>query len=134
MATITAVEKARLTVAFETLGPERVARGLRASGLAWDECFLVRAVEGDLEGFAPALRRHCSRQRLGCLEPELQQHLVRLWNRDEAGFRALALEWLEEHPASSGHPLPAARPRRVPPSVERRGSRDLLLLPARRIR
>jgi len=35
--------KTLLTTAFEALGPERVTRGLTATGHSWKDCFLRRA-------------------------------------------------------------------------------------------
>ncbi|HXQ29920.1 MAG TPA: hypothetical protein VN848_11725, partial [Gemmatimonadales bacterium] len=94
VAQITPVEKTRLTKVFEAFGPERVASGLGATGHGWEDSFLGRAAAGDLDGFAPGLRRHCCMQRLAALEPGLECEVARLWNRDEEVFRALANEWL----------------------------------------
>jgi hypothetical protein len=110
---ITPVEKARLTKAFETFGPERVARGLRSTGHTWDDCFLACAAAGELAAFAPGLRQHCRMQRIAALEPGLEPVVNRLWDRDETAFRALATEWLEDHPAVLVTSVSARR--RTPP-------------------
>jgi hypothetical protein len=110
---ITPVEKARLTKAFETFGPERVARGLGSTGHTWDECFLARAAAGELDGFAPGLQQHCRMQRMAALEPGLEPVVHSLWDRNETAFRALAAEWLEDHPAIRVTSLSARR--RTPP-------------------
>jgi hypothetical protein len=123
VAPITPAEKARLTTVFEMFGPERVARGLCTTGHGWDDCFLARATVGDLEGFAPGLRRHCRMQRLAALEPGLERAVAALWDRDEEAFRALANEWLEHHPVSRGQGLAALRR----PSPEHRPHRPRAL-------
>jgi hypothetical protein len=110
---ITPVDRARLTKAFETFGPERVARGLGSTGHTWDDCFLARAAAGELDGFAPGLKQHCGMQRIAALEPGLEPEVNRLWDRDEVAFRALATEWLEDHPAVLMTSLSARR--RTPP-------------------
>ncbi len=40
-------EKVLLTTAFEALGPERVTRGLKATGHSWSDCFLALAISGE---------------------------------------------------------------------------------------
>ncbi len=38
------IDKSAITAVFESLGPERVARGLaNADGHSWEDCFLARA-------------------------------------------------------------------------------------------
>ncbi len=42
-----AARKALLTTALEALGPERVTRGLTATGHKWSDCFLAIATDGE---------------------------------------------------------------------------------------
>ena len=41
------IQKSLLTTAFEALGPERVTRGLTATGHSWRDCFLSLAMYGE---------------------------------------------------------------------------------------
>src|SRR2546422_11271589 len=45
-------EKVLLTTAFEALGPERVTRGLKATGHRWNHCFLPIATNGAPDALA----------------------------------------------------------------------------------
>src|SRR2546426_10517893 len=92
-------EKVLLTTAFEALGPERVTRGLKATGHRWNDCFLAIATYG--EPFALAREMEKSRRKkhvVGALigvPVQVVNEVVRLWDHDEGAFRALAAEWLE---------------------------------------
>ncbi len=55
-------QKALLTAAWEALGPERVTRGLQASGHTWNDCFLALATYGEPGVLARELERHCRRE------------------------------------------------------------------------
>ncbi len=90
-----------LTGVFDVLGPECVRRGLEARGHQWGSCFIARAV-GDLpddalpaptttEGAGPFYGAW-----LGIAAGWVYE-LVYLWDRDEAGFRDVAREWLGRH-------------------------------------
>ncbi len=50
-------QKTLLTAAFDALGPERVTRGLRATGHSWSDCFLVLAIAGEPDGMARELEK-----------------------------------------------------------------------------
>jgi hypothetical protein len=50
--------KALLTAAFNALGPERVARGLTATGHSWRDCFLAIAMSGEPDALARDLDQH----------------------------------------------------------------------------
>ncbi len=92
-------QKALLTAAFETLGPERVTRGLQASGHNWNDCFLALATYGRPGVLAGELDRHWRREHyVGTLlgvPTQVVNEVVRTWDHDEGAFRALASEWLE---------------------------------------
>ena len=47
--------KALLTAAFAALGPERVTRGLQATGHSWIDCFLAIATYGEPGAFVREL-------------------------------------------------------------------------------
>ncbi len=92
-------EKALLTTAFEALGPERVTRGLTATGHSWRDCFLALAVAGEPDALARDLQKrwrkeHVVSTRLGVPVQAVAQ-IVKAWDHDEGAFRALAAEWLE---------------------------------------
>ena len=55
-------QKALLTTAFETLGAERVTRGLQTSGHNWNDCFLALATYGKPVVLARELDRHWRRE------------------------------------------------------------------------
>jgi hypothetical protein len=91
--------KAQLTMAFEALGPERVARGLEAHGHSWSDCFLAVALGGEPGTLARQLQGRWRRERvvgdiLG-VRVHVVSEVVTAWDHDEATFRALAAEWLE---------------------------------------
>ncbi len=85
--------KTLLTTAFEALGPERVTRGLTATGHSWKDCFLAVAISGG------PLEKRSRRQHfvstLLSVRVEVIHEIVRAWDHEEGGFRALAAEWLE---------------------------------------
>ena len=55
-------QKALLTAAWEALGPERVTRGLQASGHTWNDCFLALATYGEPGVLARELKRRWRRE------------------------------------------------------------------------
>jgi len=96
---MSADEKGLLTAAFEALGPERVTRGLEASGHSWDDCFLALAISGEPDVLAQELGTRWRKERiisarLG-VRVEVLNAVVRTWDHHEGTFRALAAEWLE---------------------------------------
>ena len=92
-------QKAALTAAFEALGPERVMRGLEASGHRWNDCFLALATCGEPGVLARQLENRWRREHfVGTLlgvRVQVVNEVVRSWDQDEGTFRALAAEWLE---------------------------------------
>ena len=93
--------KTLLTAAFEALGPERVARGLEATGHTWNDCFLALALGGEPGVLAHKLEKrwrkeHMVSNLLGVPAPVVTE-VVTTWDRDVATFRALASEWLEQN-------------------------------------
>src|SRR2546426_5344071 len=92
-------QKVLLTAAFEALGPDRVTRGLQASGHSWNDCFLALATYGDPGVLARELRRHWRKEHyVGTLldvRVQVVHEVVRSWDHDERAFRALAAAWLE---------------------------------------
>jgi hypothetical protein len=94
-AAIGPIEEDRLTAAFEILGPERVARGLTATGHGWNDCFLAYATEGEPYGPRPGLRKGWRTNPKAGLPVDLTKALVRAWDRKEDAFRVLASEWVE---------------------------------------
>ncbi|MGH7613824.1 MAG: hypothetical protein ACREMW_07275 [Gemmatimonadales bacterium] len=48
-------QKTLLTTALEALGPERVTRGLKATGHSWRDCFLALAISGEPDALAREL-------------------------------------------------------------------------------
>jgi hypothetical protein len=96
---MSADQKGMLTAAFEALGPERVTRGLEASGHSWDDCFLALAISGEPDVLARELATRWRKERiisarLG-VPVEVLNAVVRVWDHYEGTFRALAVEWLE---------------------------------------
>lgn len=92
-------EKAVLSTAFEALGPERVTRGLKATGHSWSDCFLALVIAGEPDARSLDLRNrwrkeHAVSMILG-VPVRTVTHIVNVWDHDEAAFRALAVEWLE---------------------------------------
>ena len=92
-------EKTLLTTAFEALGPERVTRGLEATGHTWNDCFLAIALYGEPAALARQLQKRWRREHfVGTLlgvRMQVVNEVVRAWDQDESAFRALAAEWLE---------------------------------------
>ena len=91
--------KARLTAAFDALGPERVTRGLQATGHTWSDCFLALAISGEPDALARELRKrwrkkHVVSTLLGVRVQAINE-IVRAWDHEEGEVRALAAEWLE---------------------------------------
>src|SRR3989442_9153127 len=105
-----AARKALLTTAFEALGPERVTLGLTATGQNWSDCFLAIATDGEANLLRQELKTNLLRWELKKdgrtdaedfvssligVSVEAVHEVVRVWDHDEAAFRALANEWLE---------------------------------------
>ena len=92
-------QKASLTTAFEALGPERVTRGLQATGHHWSDCFLAFAISGEPDALALTLekgwRKEYSVGALLGVRVQVVNEVVRAWDHDWGAFRALAAEWLE---------------------------------------
>ena len=93
------IQKTLLTTAFEALGPERVTRGLKATGHSWRDCFLAVATYDEPDALARELEKRWRKEHfvstvLG-VRVQAVNEVVRAWDHDEAGFRALAAEWLE---------------------------------------
>ena len=92
-------QKASLTTAFEALGPERVTRGLTATGHSWNNCFLALAIYGEPDALARKLekgwRKEYSVGALLGVRVLVVNDVVRAWDHYEGAFRALAAEWLE---------------------------------------
>ena len=92
-------QKNLLTTAFEALGPERVMRGLEASGHSWNDCFLALAISGEPSALARDLAKRWRKEHfVGTLvgvRVQVVNEVVRAWDHDEGMFRALAAEWLE---------------------------------------
>lgn len=91
--------KTLLTSAFEALGSERVTRGLTAKGHSWSDCFLALAIDGGSEVLDRELSKRWRKEHfVGTLlgvRVQVVTEVVRAWDHDEDGFRALAAEWLE---------------------------------------
>lgn len=92
-------QKMLLTTAFEALGPERVARGLEATGHTWNDCFLALALGGEPGALASKLenrwrKEHVVSTLLG-VRAQVVNEVVSAWDHDKGTFRALATEWLE---------------------------------------
>jgi hypothetical protein len=106
---ISPVERERLVAAFETLGPERVAQGLAATGHGWGDCFLSHATAGQPFGLRPALVKGWRTNGAPGLNADMTKTIVRVWDRKEAAFRALAAQWLERPPVPrEARPAPHA--------------------------
>lgn len=92
-------QKTLLTTALEALGPERVMRGLEATGHSWIDCFLALAISGEPGALGRQLERHWRREHfIGTLlsvPVQVVTEVVKAWDHDEGTFRALAAEWLE---------------------------------------
>ncbi len=92
-------QKALLTAGFEALGPQRVTRGLAATGNTWNDCFLAIALYGEPGALAHQLEKQWRREYfVGTLlgvRVQVVNEVVRAWDNDERTFRALSAEWLE---------------------------------------
>jgi hypothetical protein len=98
-------QKTLLTTALEALGPERVTRGLEATGHNWNDCFLALAICGEPGALVRQLERHWRREHfigtvLG-VPVQVVSEVVKAWDSDERTFRALAAEWLELNRAAA---------------------------------
>src|SRR5713101_7982721 len=86
-------EKVLLTTAFEALGPERVTRGLKATGHSWSDRFLALAISGEPHALAREMEKaHRRKHVVGALigvPVQVVNEVVRLWDHDEQSFRAL---------------------------------------------
>jgi len=76
-----------ITQAFETMGSERVARGRHATGYEWHSCFLALAYGKPLNSVTTAASL------TGLPFPEVET-IMRMWDRNQAAFVALADDWL----------------------------------------
>ena len=98
-------QKSSLTTAFEALGPERVTRGLQATGHHWSDCFLALAISGEPDALARKLengwRKEYSVGALLGVHVLVVNEVVRAWDHYEEAFRALAAEWLELNRAAT---------------------------------
>ena len=93
------IQKTLLTTAFEALGPERVTRGIKATGHSWRDCFLAVATHDEPDALARKLEKRWRKEHyvstlLG-VRVQAVNEVVRAWDQDESAFRALAAEWLE---------------------------------------
>ena len=106
------INKSAITAVFESLGPERVARGLaNADGHTWKDCFLARAygAPGELErairhapsgGVANLLRptpKATDAAKLFGVDRVAVFAVVDAFDHCPTEFRQLAEEWLEEN-------------------------------------
>ena len=92
-------QKALLTVAFEALGPERVTRGLQATGHQWRDCFLALAISGEPDALVRELKTGWRKEyvvgtHIG-VSVQAVTAVVTAWDHHEGAFRTLAAEWLE---------------------------------------
>ncbi len=89
-----AEQKTLLTTAFEALGPQRVTRGLEATGHTWNDCFLAIALYGEPAALTCQLEKRWQREHfVGTLlgvRVQVVNEVVRAWDHDEGTFRALA--------------------------------------------
>jgi len=106
------INKSGITAVFESLGPERVARGLaNADGHSWEDCFLARAygARGELDrairrapngGVANLLRvapKATDVAKLFGVDRGAVFAVVDAFDHHATEFRRLAEEWLEEN-------------------------------------
>ena len=102
-------QKTLLTAAWEALGPERVTRGLQASGHTWNDCFLALATYGEPGVLARELERRWRREHyVGTLlrvRVQVVNEVVRASDHEEGAFRALAAAWLELNRAAVNRSL-----------------------------
>lgn len=107
-------QKALLTTAFEALGAGRVTRGLEATGHTWSDCFLALAIAEEPGALARELKNYWRKHHhigtaLG-VRVQVVNEVVRAWDHDEGGVRALAAEWLEQNRVAARSAPVAARP------------------------
>jgi len=92
-------QKTLLTTAFEALGPERVTRGIKATGHHWSDCFLALAISGEPDALALKLEKGWRKEyfvsTLIGVRVRVVNEVVRAWDHHTRAFRALAAEWLE---------------------------------------
>lgn len=86
---------------FDALGPAVVRRGLDATGHTWSNGFLRHACGNLPEQVLPVptkvLRAGPFFGTWLGIAPGWVYELARLWDGDEAGFRATASDWLQAH-------------------------------------
>lgn len=101
--------KASLTLAFEALGPERVARGLAARGHDWNDCFLAMALYGEPGVLARQIDHRWRKEQvvstLVGIAPHVVTEVVTAWDHEVEAFRSLALEWLEANRVTVPQPV-----------------------------
>src|SRR2546422_407378 len=118
-------QKTLLTTAFEALGPERVTRGLEASGHSWNDCFLALAISGEPAALARDLAKRWRKEHLvGTLvgvRVQVVNEVVRAWDHDEGAFRALAAAWRQLCVAQLGTWARRQRPVSTPQHIPFRG-------------
>src|SRR5437899_12865033 len=97
-------EKVLFTTAFEALGPERVTRGLKATGHRWNDCFLAIATYGEPDALARAMEKSRRKKHVvGALigvSAQVANQTVRLSYHDEQGIPALVADCLERSAAA----------------------------------
>ncbi|HVH68370.1 MAG TPA: hypothetical protein VM716_10915 [Gemmatimonadales bacterium] len=107
-----AAEKAVLTTAFETLGPERVMRGLKARGHSWSDCFLALVIAGEPGAASLDLQKRWRKEHSVSMMLRLPvrtvTQIVSMWDHDETSFRSLAVEWLELNRVATAPHAPAS--------------------------
>ena len=86
-------QKSLLTAAFEALGPERVTRGLVATGHSWRDCFLALAIAGESDALARQLEKRWRKEHfvstlLG-VRVQVVNEVVKVWDHERGTFRAL---------------------------------------------
>ena len=118
-------QKALLTAAWEALGPERVTRGLQASGHTWNDCCLVLATYGEPGVLARELERRWRREHhVGTLlgvRVQVVNEVVRAWDYDEGAFGAPAAAWRQLCGAQLGTWARRQRPVSTPQHIPFRG-------------
>lgn len=115
------IQKTLLTAAFEALGPERVMRGLHATGHSWKDCFLAFAISGEPDALGRELAKRWRKEHfvstvLG-VRVQAVNEVVRAWDQAEGAFRALAAEWLELNRAPAATAAAAGNTTSAPVAV-----------------
>jgi hypothetical protein len=99
-------ETARLTEAFDALGPARVRRGLAADQDAESGSFVLAALADEMGGRTGRYAWRYARWRLGDLmghAPWIADEIARIWDRRQPAFRTLAEQWLgRQRPYEAG--------------------------------